>query len=113
MTAAVDIILDRHENVTVLPAEALRPGDKVMVVTGKGKDTVKTERSVKIGLKNYGDAEIIDGLKPGDKVEVPKIVAKDRRKINVGGPDDNKDDNNSSDDSGNKDSGDSSGDKKD
>ena len=88
MTAAVDIVLERHTNVTLIAAEALRPGDRVAVVTGSGKDVVKTERSVKVGLKNYGQAEIVDGLKPDETVEVPKITAKDRRKINVGGPQD-------------------------
>ncbi|MDX1933368.1 MAG: efflux RND transporter periplasmic adaptor subunit [Capsulimonadales bacterium] len=87
MTAAVNIILDRHENVTILSNEALREGDKVMVVTGTGKDMKTTERVLKIGIRNYGEAEVLEGLKPGEKVEVPKIVAKDRRKINVEGPD--------------------------
>lgn len=86
MTANVDILLNKKENVTVLPAEALRPGNKVMVVTGTGEKAQKVERAVEVGLKDEARVEILSGLKPGDKVEVPKLDAKDRRTIKMDGP---------------------------
>ena len=83
MTAGVDILLNKKDSVLVLPAEALRPGNKVMVVTGMGEKTKLVERSVTLGLKDEARVEIISGLKPGDKVEVPKLDAKDRRTIKM------------------------------
>ena len=85
MTAVVDIIRDRHKNVLTLPAEAIKPGNKVAFVTGTGKDQKITDKAVKIGLKNDAEVEILSGLAEGDTVEIPKIDAKDRRKINIGG----------------------------
>jgi len=86
MTANVDILLNKKSNITVLPTEALLPGNKVIVVTGTGEKAVKTERTVEIGLKDEARVEILSGLKPGDKVEVPKLDAKDRRTIKMDGP---------------------------
>jgi HlyD family secretion protein len=86
MTANVDILLSRKESVTVLPAEALRPGNKVLVVTGTGEKAQKSERSVVLGLKDDAQVEVISGLKPGETVEVPKLDAKDRRTIKMDGP---------------------------
>ena len=86
MTAAVGVILDRHSQALILPAEALQSGGRVTVVTGKGDSITKTTRTVKIGLKNDVQVEILEGLHKGDRLEVPKISAPDRRKINVSGP---------------------------
>ena len=86
MTANVDILLSQKSNVVVLPTEALRPGNKVLVVNGTGEKAIKTERSVEIGLKDEARVEVLSGLKAGDKVEVPKLDAKDRRTIKMDGP---------------------------
>jgi len=88
MTASVSIILDRHNKVLTLPAAALQPGNTVTVVTGDGPTLTKTKRAVKVGLKTDATIEVVEGLKEGDKVEIPTISAPDRRKINVNGPDD-------------------------
>ncbi len=88
MTAGVDVIVDRRAKTLLLPGEAVRPGDKVMVVTGEGENQKKEERSVEVGLRNESQVEILSGLKEGEKVEIPKIDASDRRKINVNGPND-------------------------
>lgn len=84
MTAAVDIVLDRRKNVPLLPAEALQTGDTVTVVTpGKaGAPDVRKSRKVTVGLRDDAHVEIRDGLKPDEKVEIPKIEASDRRKVN-------------------------------
>jgi len=83
MSASVDILLNRRSKVIILPAEALRPGDKVVVVTGSGESIRREERAVKIGLRNESEVEILEGLTNGDRVEVPKADASDRRKINI------------------------------
>ncbi|MES2462645.1 MAG: efflux RND transporter periplasmic adaptor subunit [Armatimonadota bacterium] len=87
MTAAVGVILNRHSGTLVLPTEALQSGNKVTVVTGSADSLTKTTRSVSVGLKNDAQVEILSGLRKGDRVEVPKISAPDRRKVNVSGPD--------------------------
>lgn len=86
MTATVDILLNRKKDIVVLPAEALRPGNKVVVVTGKDETLKKEERPVQVGLRDDARVEILSGLRAGEAVEVPKIEASDRRKINVNGP---------------------------
>jgi len=88
MTAAVDIIQNRKKNVLLLPAEALPSGEQVTVVTGKGDKQTKTKQAVKVGLRNDSVIEVTSGLKSGDVVEVPKVEAKDRRKISFDGPND-------------------------
>jgi HlyD family secretion protein len=82
MTASVDILLDRKSKVTRIPTEAIRPNDTVMIMTGTKEKPVLTPRKVTLGLRSDSVTEVISGLKPGEKVEVPKIDAKDRRKVN-------------------------------
>ena len=82
MTAAVDILLDRKSKVTRIPTEAIRPDETVMVMTGTKEKPILTPRKVTLGLRSDSVTEVISGLKPGEKVEVPKIDAKDRRKVN-------------------------------
>lgn len=87
MTAVVDIILDRHKNVLTLPAESIKPGNKVAVVTGPVKEQKATDTKITTGLKNDAEVEILSGVSEGDTVEIPKINAKDRRTIKIDGPD--------------------------
>lgn len=87
MTAVVDIILDRHKNVLTLPAESIKPGNKVAVVTGPVKEQKTTDTKITTGLKNDAEVEILSGVSEGDTVEIPKINAKDRRTIKIDGPD--------------------------
>ena len=82
MTASVDILLDRKSKVTRIPTEAIRPDETVMVMTGTKEKPILTPRKVPLGLRSDSVTEVISGLKPGEKVEVPKIDAKDRRKVN-------------------------------
>ena len=71
MTAAVNIITDKHEKVTVVASEAIHDG-KVTLVTGEGKTLAKATAKSEIGLKSETLAEIKSGLAPGDKVEIPQ-----------------------------------------
>lgn len=82
MTASVDILLERKSKVTRIPTEAIRPDETVMIMTGTKEKPVLTPRKVTLGLRSDSVTEVISGLKPGEKVEVPKIDAKDRRKVN-------------------------------
>ncbi|MFM7187374.1 MAG: HlyD family efflux transporter periplasmic adaptor subunit [Armatimonadota bacterium] len=82
MTASVDILLDRKSKVTRIPTEAIRRDDTVMIMTGTKEKPVLTSRKVTLGLRSDSVTEVISGMKPGEKVEVPKIDAKDRRKVN-------------------------------
>lgn len=81
MTASVGILLARRKNTLLLPTEALRPGNKVTVITGTGETLKKEERTIKIGLRNDATVEVLSGLTEKDKVEVPKVEASDRRKV--------------------------------
>jgi multidrug efflux pump subunit AcrA (membrane-fusion protein) len=78
----LDFLLDRKTKVTKIPTEAIRPDETVMIMTGTKEKPVLTPRKVTLGLRSDSATEVISGLKPGEKVEVPKIDAKDRRKVN-------------------------------
>jgi HlyD family secretion protein len=82
MTASVDILLDRKSKVIRIPTEAIRPDETVMIMTGTKEKPVLTSRKITLGLRSDSVTEVTSGLKPGEKVEVPKIDAKDRRKVN-------------------------------
>ena len=82
MTASVDILLDRKTKVTKIPTEAIRPDETVMIMTGTKEKPILTSRKVTLGLRSDSATEVISGIKPGEKIEVPKIDAKDRRKVN-------------------------------
>lgn len=65
-SADVDVILDRHEGVTRLPAEALIDGKAVLVrdpASGK-----LARREVKTGIANWNWVEVLDGLREGEQV---------------------------------------------
>lgn len=87
MTAAVDIISRRRGRVILAPLEAV-PGTgataTVSVLTG-----VKTQekRALTLGLRDDADVEVLHGLRAGDRIVVPPINGKGRRKIDIsGGP---------------------------
>ncbi|QFI53599.1 efflux RND transporter periplasmic adaptor subunit [Aeromonas simiae] len=66
MTAQVYLVLDRVSQALVIPAPALQ-GDQVQVVDEQGRVSV---RRVKVGLNNKVHAQILEGLKEGEKVIV-------------------------------------------
>ncbi|GAB4464114.1 MAG: efflux RND transporter periplasmic adaptor subunit [Armatimonadaceae bacterium] len=88
MTAAVAIIRDEKKGVLILPAEALGTNDTVTVVTGTGEKQTKAEKKITVGLKNDATIEVVSGLSEGETIEVAKVDASDRRKIQIGGGDD-------------------------
>lgn len=73
MNATASILVERRENVVLLPMEALQElnGETFVWVSG-GEDTSNaepgTKRIVSTGLSDGRDVEIIDGLKAGEQV---------------------------------------------
>ena len=68
MTAAVDVIGGRAENVVLVPVEALReisPGQYAVFVMENGAPVMRT---VEVGLQDQISAEIKSGLNAGDVV---------------------------------------------
>jgi HlyD family secretion protein len=64
-SADVEAVIDRHDNVLRVPAQAIRQQDKVLILGADGK---LEERNLKTGLTNWEFTEVIDGLKTGDQV---------------------------------------------
>ena len=73
MFARVNAVFGSRENAMVIPEEAIIPqGGRtfvVKVVAGEKPDTLVSERvAVKVGLRQPGKVEILEGLAPGDTV---------------------------------------------
>jgi HlyD family secretion protein len=64
-SADVEAIIDRHDDVLRVPAQAIRQKDKVLAL---GADSKLEERSLETGLANWAFTEVINGLKTGDQV---------------------------------------------
>lgn len=88
MTAEVHIILGEARDVLIVPAAALGPGgtQNVREVKILGPDGVVTTRSVKIGLNNRINAQVLDGLKAGDRVVIGTPGSKETPKSIVPPP---------------------------
>jgi len=68
MTANIDILTDKRDNVLVIPQRAVtsRDGEKIVKILENGKPK---EVNVKVGLRGSdGNIEILEGLNEGDKV---------------------------------------------
>jgi HlyD family secretion protein len=65
LTAEANIIIQTKENVITIPKMYLLPGDSVFIA----KDQ---KRKVKIGLNDYQNVEIIQGLKVGETIYQPQ-----------------------------------------
>lgn len=65
-SADVEVVLDTRDNVLRVPTSALLDGNKALLYQpGSGK---LEERMVKTGLSNWEFVEVLDGLKPGDRI---------------------------------------------
>jgi HlyD family secretion protein len=64
-SADVEIILDAHENVTRIPTQALREGNRVLLFGANG---ILEERRVDVGIANWAFTEVRSGLEPGKKL---------------------------------------------
>ena len=68
MTAQVYIVLDQAKNVLSIPAAALSKADGKTTVRVLNAAGEPEPRDVKIGLNNRVDAQVLSGLKAGEKV---------------------------------------------
>lgn len=68
MSAEVHIVLGERQNAVVIPATALDNLDGKSSVQIVDADQQVTRRQVTVGLNNNVEAEILSGLKPGEKV---------------------------------------------
>lgn len=76
-SADVEAVIDRHEDVIRVPAQAIRQKNKVLVL---GVDDKLYERSLETGLKNWAFIEVINGLNIGDQV----LLSTDQEDVKVG-----------------------------
>ncbi|MGZ9059847.1 MAG: efflux RND transporter periplasmic adaptor subunit, partial [Burkholderiaceae bacterium] len=76
-SADVEVIIDRHNDVVRVPTQAIQQNGSVLVWGADGK---LQERSLKTGLANWAFTEVIDGLKPGDRV----LLSFDREDVKAG-----------------------------
>jgi HlyD family secretion protein len=67
MTATAEILLDKRDNVLIIPIGALysRGSDRWVYVVKEGQSE---QRPVKIGVQTRAQAEVLSGLLPGEKV---------------------------------------------
>jgi len=69
MTANIDVLTDKRENVIAIPNRAVLStnGDKLVKMVGD--DGKLQEVKVRLGMRDSeGNVEITDGIKEGDKV---------------------------------------------
>jgi HlyD family secretion protein len=74
MTANAEIVLEEHANALILPEAAVSydPQKNAFVdVVALGTKTGRRRVPVKVGVSNGTKIQIVDGLKPGDKVVLP------------------------------------------
>lgn len=82
MTARVEVVLARRQDIVKAPIEAVfEEGDKsVAYVLAGDPGTPPAKRTLKIGLKDEVDMEILDGLKEGEKLSLSKPEEKKNAK---------------------------------
>lgn len=89
MTASVSIQVGRHENVLLVPSEAVKQGSRgatVNVLTKKdGKNDV-SPRPVKTGSSDGVNTEIRDGVKEGEVIVRAGMQDPNRRQMGPGSP---------------------------
>jgi macrolide-specific efflux system membrane fusion protein len=80
MTTNVSFLISEKSNVLVVPAAAVRRdgGRSKVLVPGEGKEGSRPVE-VKVGITDGKRVEIVEGLKEGDKVMVPKVSGLSKR----------------------------------
>ncbi|MCK9260234.1 MAG: efflux RND transporter periplasmic adaptor subunit [Azoarcus sp.] len=64
-SADVEIVLDTREDTLRIPTAALREGQRVLVL---GDDGMLVERTLKTGLANWEQTEVLEGLVAGERI---------------------------------------------
>jgi membrane fusion protein, macrolide-specific efflux system len=91
MTAQVSIVLGTAKDALLIPSSALGKRGKggnyaVRVLQGQGEQAKVVDREVKVGLNNRVQAEVLEGLKAGEKVVVGEASADGGSKARSGAP---------------------------
>ncbi|MGD9495423.1 MAG: efflux RND transporter periplasmic adaptor subunit, partial [Armatimonadota bacterium] len=83
MTADVSILIAERENVLLVPDAAIdRSGGRAVVQVVETEGAEPVDRPVRVGVTDYEQAEIISGLKVGEKVLLPPAATE----MPTGGP---------------------------
>ncbi|WP_430933944.1 efflux RND transporter periplasmic adaptor subunit [Saccharicrinis sp. 156] len=83
MFVKADIIVDKKDSVVVIPKDAIlaRTDGKVVFVT---RGETASERKISTGMENAGMIEVVDGLKPEERLIIKGFeTLKNRSKIKV------------------------------
>ncbi len=81
MTASVVISIARLDNVLIVPDAAIdRSNRKTEVEVMQDGEPVK--REIKVGLTNWTDTQVLEGLKEGDEVVIPGALAQEQERPN-------------------------------
>lgn len=92
MTAQVHIVVDRVQGALTVPASALGAKDDegryaVRVLTGEGDEQREETRLVRVGLNNRVHAQVLEGLKEGERVITGEATpASDAVSVEMGPP---------------------------
>ena len=70
MTGKTEVILEKAENVVVVPVEAVETKNKISYVTVVNKNGTTNEVQVETGISNDAYIEIKSGLSVGDVVQI-------------------------------------------
>ena len=62
MTASVNVVLDKRDNVVTLPTSAVSTTGTSQTVTREGRRARRRSRTITIGLRGDSAVEITDGL---------------------------------------------------
>ncbi|HEY7575464.1 MAG TPA: efflux RND transporter periplasmic adaptor subunit, partial [Thermoanaerobaculia bacterium] len=75
-SADVEVIREARDGVLRVPSDAIAEGGRVLVV----RDGRLVSREIRIGLRNWQFAEVVEGLEAGD----PVVVSLDRAGVAEG-----------------------------
>ena len=75
MTASVNVVLAKRDNVITLPTSAVSTTDTSESVTVKPKSGAETTRTIAIGLRGDNAVEITSGLSVGDQVVITSTAS--------------------------------------
>lgn len=84
MFARVELILDRHNNVIILPLQCVRKDDKGSFVFTVDAESKAVKVYVTIGIESNNKIEIVSGLTDSDKVvSVGQELIKENTKVKI------------------------------
>ena len=65
-SADVEVVLEQHQQVVLIPTESVMPGKKVLVY--QSSDGILQERVITTGIENWQLTEVLSGLEVGEQV---------------------------------------------